>query len=789
MTALRHALRSLLRAPGVSIAAVATLALGVAFTTTMFSVVDSVVLKPLPFRDPERVVVLEDVHAKSGKRDEISAPNFADLRDRTKTLQSLALFLSETRTFVGSGLPERVNVARVSPSIFEVLGVGPQIGSGFAANENETVVLSHAFWRTKFDADPTIVGKAVRIDGIAYTIVGVFPEQFRFPDADIALWQPLVLRDYERDFRGKRMFYALGRLAPGATIDNAGAEMRAISGSLAQQYPDNRDWTTVVIPVHESVIGNARPLWMLLAAALLVLVLACANVANLLLARASATREEMETRAALGATRRDIIVHYLRDAVVLACAGTLLGIAFSAKMIDVIAAIRPANLPNWNDLTLDIRALAAAAAALFVATIVAGLVPAIAATRAVDIAGVRGRFGVGGERGRGARRILTSAQVALAVVLLVCAALLLRSILAVQNVAAGFETESRVAATLEVPETAYDRTREIAFFTQYLDRVRALPGVVSAGGVSSLPLHRSGVDYDAEVFVDGAHWEGRAPEADFRVATPEYFRTMGIPLMRGRELLPSDDANAARVAIVNEAFVRQMIGTRDPIGLGIRAYCDQCPRSVIVGVVRDTHHRGLDHPARPEMYFPFTQEPHGTLTIVAKTRGDSRAVAAALPRELVRLDPNLALANMATVEEIVSRSIDDRRFNAQLLGAFSACALLLAAIGLYGSLSFSIAQRKQEIAIRMALGAARGNLWRLVLIEAGRPVLFGALAGLAASAFAAASLRAMMFGVTPADPISYVAVVATFGAVVLVVALAGFIRVASTDVRALLADA
>jgi predicted permease len=528
---------------------------------------------------------------------------------------------------------------------------------------------------------------------------------------------------------------------------------------------------------------------MLMAAALLVLILACANVGNLVLARASASRDEMETRAALGATRRDIVLHYLRDAVLLALAGTLLGVAISARVIDVVAALRPASLPDWNDLALDVRALAAAAAALFIAAIVAGLVPAIAATRTIDRGGAHGRFGVGGERGRGVRRVLTAAQVALAVVLLVGAALLMRSILAVQNVATGFETESRFAATLELPDTVYDRPREIAFFTRYLDRVRALPGVVSAGGVSALPLHGSGVDYDTDVYVEGARTGDRAPEAAFRVATPDYFRTMGIPLVRGREILPSDDRQAARVAVVNEAFVRSFLGSRDPLGVGIRVYCEECERAVIVGVVRDTRHRGLDRPVTPEIYIPFTQEPHGTLTIVVATRGDSRGVAAAMPRELVRLDPDLALANMATVEDIVSRSIEERRFNARLLAAFSGCALLLAAIGLYGSLSFSIAQRRQEIAIRVALGAARANLWRLVLIEASRPVFFGALAGVGAAAIGATFLRAMLFGVTAADPLSYLVVMATFAAVVLVVALIGFIRVTATDVRALLADA
>jgi putative ABC transport system permease protein len=373
--------------------------------------------------------------------------------------------------------------------------------------------------------------------------------------------------------------------------------------------------------------------------------------------------------------------------------------------------------------------------------------------------------------------------------LLVSAVLLVRSMLAVQHVRTGFESHGRVAATLELPAATYDRRREVTLFSMYLDRVRALPGVVSAGGVTALPLHRAGVDYSVEAYTDGFTPGELDPEADFRLATPDYFRTMGIPLVAGRELLSSDDFRAPRVAIVNEAFVRAYASRREPIGLNVALYCATCDRVRIVGVVRDTKHRALDGPVRPEIYTPFTQMPHGELTFVVRTSTDPMLIAAAMRRELVRLDPDLALSSIATLDDIITRSIDDRRFNAFLLAAFSICALLLAAVGLYGSLNFSLDQRSREIAVRVALGATRRNVWRLVFAEAASPVAVGLVIGVFGAVAASVWLRAMVFGVTTSDPFTYGVVIATFGAVAVLVAAAGFRRVAFNDVTRLLADA
>jgi putative ABC transport system permease protein len=791
---IRQTLRSLSRAPGLSIAAIITLALGVAFTTTMFSVIDAVLLKPLPFAEPDRVVSISDVHVKSGEREQVSASNFRDIAEGTKSIEAAAMWIAQPVTVAGSGNAERVMSLRVSPSLFRAFGVSPLIGRGFrddeaVAGRGAVVVIGHGHWQSRFAGDPRVVGKTIRLDGVPNTIVGVLPPDFRFPDADVAIWQPLILKDFEQKFRGKRMFQAVGRLAPGATVAQANAETRAIASTLAKQFPDNRDWTTDVRPIAQSIAPNPKPLWLLFGAALLVLVLACANVANLLLARAAATRVDMEIRAALGATRIDIVRHYLREAAVLAIAGTTAGVLLAARMIDLVVAIRPEGLPTWNRLTLDVRAVVAAVAALIVVAVIAGVLPAFGASR--DVAGhaIRGRFGVAGERGGRLRRTLTAAQVALAVVLLISAVLLVRSMIALQNVDTGFDAHGRVAATLELPDALYDKTREVALFTSFLDRIRTLPGVVAAGGVTALPLNRAGVDYAVETYVDGFTPGEREPEADFRLATPDYFRTMGIAIASGRDLLLTDDARAPRVAIVNETFARTYAAGRDPVGLNVSLYCADCDRFRIVGVVRDTKHRGLDGPVRPELYIPFAQMPHGELTFVARTSGDPMLTAAAMRRELLRLDPDLALASIATLDDIVTRSTDDRRFNARLLAAFSLCALLLAAVGLYGSLSFSLGQRRQEIAVRVALGASRRNVWRLVLAEAAAPVAAGLAVGVGGAALATIWLRAMMFGVTAGDPLTYVVVVATFAAIVLVVATAGFRRVSTDDVSRLFSEA
>ncbi len=787
MSPILQTIRSLRRAPGVSIAAVLTLALGIAFTTTMFSVVDAVLLKPLPFRDPERVVSISDLHTRSGERNQVSASNFADLAERTKTLDAPSLWIAQPVAVASNGLPERVMSLRVEPSIFEVFGVTPVIGRAFREDDTRTpvIILTHAYWQRNFAGDLTVLGRSVIMDGISHTVIGVLPASFRYPHADVALWQPLVLKDYEQKYRSKRMFEGVARLAPGVTVAQAKAEVAAMAGVLAKQFRSNEGWTTDVRTARESVRRDPRPFWLLFGAALLVLILACANVGNLLLARASATRGEMEIRTALGATRVDVLRHYLREGMLLAIAGTVGGVLLAQRMIELVAAVSPVGLPTWNGLTLDVRALAVAAAGLVFATLVAAIVPALASVR--HGVGLR-VHGVAAEGGARLRRALTIAQVALAVVLLVSAVLLVRSLVAIENVNTGFDATGRVAATLEVPETIYDRPREIALFTTVLDRIRALPGVVSAGGVTALPLHRAGVDYAVETYVDGFTPGTVEPEADFRAATPDYFRTMGVSLTAGRELLASDGPRAAPVAVVNEAFVRAYAANRDPIGLSVRLYCPKCDAFRIVGVVRDTRHRSLDRPTTPEIYVPYTQVPHGELTIVTRTQADPMRMAAAMRQELARVDPNLALSDIATLDDIVLRSVDDRRFNAQLLAAFSACALLLAAVGLYGALSFSIGERRRELAVRVALGASRANVWRLVFTEAAIPVGVGLAAGFIGAALASLGLRALMFGVTPSDPVTYGVVVATFGAIVLIVAWAGFRRIGTDDVSRLLTE-
>ena len=794
MQHLRLVVRSLLKAPGFTAAAVATLALGVAFTTAMFAVVDGVLLRPLPFRDPERVVLLQDVNTRTQALDELSWQNFTDLRESAKSLDSAALWIMESHALADGDIPERVYALRVTPSLFRVFGIGALHGRSFREDEttqgrDDVIVLSHAFWQSRFAGDPKIVGHTVRVDGEPKTVIGVLPPEATFPRGDVAFWEPLVLRQYERDYRDKRMFRSIARLAPGVGIKSAAAEIRAISARLEKQYLDNRDWLTLVVPAREGVVPDQRPLLLLLAAALLVLILACANVANLLLARATATRADAAVRAALGARRFDLALHALREAAVLAAGGTILGIGLAAWIVNMVDKFRPATVPTWSRIVIDARVLAVSVGVLVAAALLAGLLPAVAASReAMQSFAARG--GVGARRGGMLRRVLTATQVALAVVLLVCALLLVRTVLALQAVDPGFRSENRVAATLFLPEFgAYrDDAREIGLFRRYLERLRATPGVVSAAGVTSLPLNPVGVHYGAEIFVDGFQSE-RAPEADYRLATPGFFATMGIPFVVGRDFRESDDARAARVAIVNEAFVKKFAGGRDPIGMNVRLFCpDDCPRYTIVGVVGDTRHDALDRPAAPQFFVPYTQEPHGELTIVAQVKGDPNLVKEVMRRELVLLDPNLALANIATVDEIVRRSIDSRRFNARLLAAFSACALLLSAIGLYGSLSFSLGQRRRDIAVRIALGAQHRNLWQLVLGEAATPVLAGVGLGLAASIAASHALEAMMFGVTPSDPVSYALVLLTFGAVVALVAIAGFRRAASADVRTLLSD-
>jgi putative ABC transport system permease protein len=790
--AIRITIRSLARTPGFTLAAMATLALGVAFTTAMFAVVDGVLLRPLPIPEPERVVMLRDVHTTTGEINELSLQNFEDLRRGVRSIESAAPWILESRSLADGDVPERVHSMRVSPSMFRVLGVSPAIGREFRDEEAQAggaVILTNDFWRSRFGASPSALGKVIRLDGQPATVVGVLPEGLRFPSGNAAIWEPLVPLSYEKEFRAKRMFNVLARLAPGAGMRSAAAEVDTVSRALAKQYPSpNRDWRTETIPARDGMVPDPRPLWLLLGAAGVVLLLACVNVANLLLARATAARDNAAVRAALGARRLDLALHALREAAVIAAGGTLAGVALGAWIVSLIEKFRPSILPSWTHIAIDVRVLAASVAVLAIATLLAGTAPAIAASRErLDFLHARGS--VGQRRSGLLRRLLTATQVALAVVLLVCAMLLVRTLAAVQNVDKGFRPERRLAATLFVPERGVYRgeTQQIALFTRYLERVRAIPGVLAAGGATSMPLNPVGISYSADVFIEGFVSE-RPMEAALRVATPDYFRAIGIPIVTGREFLDSDTATAPRVAVVNQAFVKAFAAGRNPIGLKTRVYCGDCDAYTIVGIAGNTRHDALDRPAPAEIFVPYTQNPHGALTVVAHVRGDADSVARAMRQELMRLDPDLALANIAAVEEIIDRSLDTRRFNARLLVAFSVSALLLAAIGLYGSLSFSLSQRRRDIAVRIALGAQSGNLWRLVFNEAASPVVTGIAAGIAASFVATASLKAMMFGVTTFDLVSYAAVLATFGAVVALVTVAGFRRTASTDVRALLSD-
>ena len=820
--AIRQTLRSLSRSPGLTIAAVATVALGAALTTAMFAVVDGVLLRPLPFSEPDRVVALRDVNVTSASRDALAAANAEDLMRASKTLGQAALWIVESAAFTGNGLPERVRGIRVSPSVFATLGVNPVIGRGFAGNalfasESDTIVLTHDYWQTRFGGAMNVIGRTIRLDGRPYTIAGVLPPELRYPRGDVSFWQPLVLRSYERTYREKRMFHAVARLAPGATIENANAEVRAISGTLAKQHPANRDWRTEAVAARADVVPDTRPIWLLLGASALVLLLACANVANLLLARASSLRAEATIRAALGATRFELALQGLREAAVLAVLGTAAGALISVWLVKLVVAFGAAIVPTWSQVAIDFRVLAACAALLALTTLLAGTAPAIAWSREADEA-PRARGGIGDLRGGHVRRVLTALQVALAVVLLIGALLLVRSMAAIEGVDPGFRSENRVAATLYLPDHPYgkDTIREIALFTQFLERVRTLPGVKSAGGVSSLPMNKAGVDYETEVFIDGYVSE-RPPEIDFRLASAGYFETIGVRIAAGRDFQTSDDARGARVAIVNEAFVRTFLkgggrpgrsdqasrpivdsagqdarrdagGTPAPLLRKVRIFCEQCDAFTIVGVVGDTRHDGLDQPVKPEIYVPYSQLPHGELTVVARVDGDPAAVVSAMRHELVRLDPNLALASIATLDEIVTRSLDARRFNARVLSAFSLCALLLAAIGLYGSLTFSIGQRQREIAVRIALGAQRWNVWRLVFSEAWKPVAGGIIAGAVASAAASRVLRTMIVGVAAFDPVSYALVFGSLVLVAVVVATAGFRHAAGADIQQLLTD-
>jgi predicted permease len=773
----RYALRTLARSPGFTLAAAATLAVGIGANAAIFSLVRGVLLRPLPFPEPERLVSLWEANdAKGYSRMVASPPNYLDWKAESRSYESMGAFTETTLVVADRGEAERLDGAAVTFGFFETLGVRPLHGRLFRESETSAghpavVVLGHGVWQRRFGGDPGIVGRTVRLDGEPYEVVGVMPASFRFPEETPDFWIPLSFPPDVASQRGAHYLDVVARRKPGVTVAAARAEIRAIADRLRRAYPrTNSDYTAGATPLDESLVGAVAPaMRMLLGAVALVTLVACANVANLLLVRGTRRRAEIAIRSALGAGSRRIARQLLTESAVLAVAGAAAGLALAAASLDGIVALAPASVPRLSEVRLDAGVLAFTAAWTLASVAIFGLAPALAALRPGPMSALRG-FGAdaGGSRRRvSGRQILVVGQVALALVLSAGAGLLLRSLGRLSSVDPGFRTERALSYSLTLPQSRYpDEAARGAFLERLLGRMRSLPGVRSAGAVFGLPL--TGMSFSSSFRPSGSPPDDKEPSAQLRVASRGYFETMGIPVVAGRGFTPEDRRGAPIAILVSRTAARKFFPSGDAIGRRLRFGARMTETRIegeIVGVVGDVRDAELGAGPTPEFYGSLEQAPTDEFHVVL--RGDvppDRLIASARSA-VAGLDPELAATDASTLDQVVRRSVARPRFMVQLLLVFASMALLLCAIGIYGVTAYAVTQRTREIGIRMALGADRAAVRALVLREGLRLALAGVGLGLAGAFALTRLLRGFLFEIGPGDPMTHAAVSLLLGGV------------------------
>jgi putative ABC transport system permease protein len=767
---LAYALRRLSRSPVFTLVAVATLALGIGANTAIFSVINGVLLQPLPFPEPERLVLVSQVW--KGKPTVVSPQNFLDLQAQAGSFASMAAYDNGGVILTGGGTPTRLEGAQVSASFFDLLRVAPALGRGFLDGENDparskVVVLGHRLWSERFGADPSILGRTIQLDRTPFEVVGIAPAGFSYPES-AQLWTPL---EYDEVFRhrsrGAWYLTAIGRLKDGVPVEQAGREAALVGARLAQQYPDaNEGVGATVGSLHESMVGKARPaLLVLLGAVGFVLLIACVNVANLLLARVAAREPELALRSALGASRSRLLRQLMTESVLLSVIGGAAGILLASLSLGSLLALQPADMPRLDEIRLDRTVLAFATVLSLVTGLLFGSVPALHMARRATAQSLReGARSLIGGHGGPLRAGLVVGQVALAMVLLAGAGLLGRSFMRLRHVEPGFDPRSALTFRIALPESAYpEEPARAAFVSELLARLAAVPGVRQVGAVMGLPL--GGTRFNLSFEVDGrpALTPAQQPSMEVRVATPQYFGTMGIPVKRGRGFLPTDVAGSLPVAVITEAAAARYFPGEDPLGqritLGWRRP-DGKPRAggVVVGIVGDVREHGLamDYPA--EIYVPYAQLPVTAMDLVMRTSVAPESLLPSVQAVLHGLDPEMPAARPRTLEAIVSRSLGEPRFYVTLLGAFAFTALALAALGIFGVMSYLVVQRSREIGIRIALGALPRDILRGTLREALLLAGAGVVLGLAGALGLSRTLRSLLFELSPNDPATLLAV-------------------------------
>ena len=781
---LRYAFRMLRRQPGFTAVAVLTLALGIGATTAVFTIVNALLLRPLPFADPDRLLLL--LNGRNGRISTSYSPaNYRDVTSGGGVFSGAAAFDVSSMNLTGQGDPQRVRGATVTGAFFSVLGVTPRVGrtlqNADVDSARQVIVLSERMWRGQFGGRTGVIGTVVRLDGKPFEIVGVAPPELTFPD-NPDFWRPLVFTPHQvsDSQRGANWINVIARLRPDVTLAQANSAMGLVADRLAGEFPrTNAGKMMSATPLHERMVHPIRPaLLVLLGAVSLVLLIACVNVANLLLARAYARTREVAVRAAMGAGRIRLVLQFLIESLVLGVFGAAGGLAVAWSGTRALVALAPPGISRFASIGIDLRVLAFAAAIAITTSVLFGLVPAVAVTggRFASAIGSAGRGSVGSS-GTRVRKALVMCEMALAVVLLVGAGLLMRSYQRLSGVDPGFSADRVLTFHLSLPEEKYASGASVAeFMTTYVQRLAGSPGVENEAAVFGLPLD-SDFSASSSFTRRGEADSANAPTAGIRVVTPGYFGTLKVPLRAGRTFTEHDDATGAEVVVINEECARRYWPNENPIGqdvhLGVRLVGGvRSGQKTIVGIVGDVKYGGLDLTAPPEIYMPYAQHPVDGLTIAVRTKGETMAIAPTARAELAALDRELPLADVHTMADLVGQSIAGRRFTMMLLAAFAAVAVLLAAIGVYGVLAYVVSQRTQEIGVRLAVGAAPADVVRLFVREGAILAIAGLVAGLGGAVAAARALTTLLFGVTSTDPITFASVA---GALTLVALLASYI--------------
>lgn len=767
---IRYGLRMLFKRPAFTFVAALTLALGIGANTALFTLIDAVLLQPLSFQEPDQLIRLRGTDERDGRTSRpVSIPDFVDWRAQNQSFEALAAFDRWEPSMTGAGTPSRLSAVRISPDFFSILRVQPLLGRDFLPEEeiegrHTAVILQHAFWRNNFGGDPGIIGRTVALNRTPYTIVGVMPPDFNA--ADIAgtdgpapeIWVPLALRaNAGRSARSTDG--VIGRLKPGVSLAQAQAEMSTIADRLSQQYVrTNAGAGIYLIPLFDQIVGDARgPLLILFIAVGFVLMIACANVANLVLARATTRSREIALRTALGAGRKRIVRQLLTESLLLSLLGGVAGLVLAIWTTDTLVAMSDGAIPRLQNLSLNGYILGFTALVVVVTGLLFGIVPALQWSR-IDTNhvlkdGSRGTTSQGGGR---LRSMLATGEIALSLVLLIGAGLLIKSFMQLSSVDAGFDTDRLLTANIYIPMSAYpEDQQQIAFYERVLERVGTQPGVQSAGLVSVIPLSSN---YDRT----GIHVEGRpAPEpgaslsADRYVVSNDYFATMGIPLVKARLFSDRDNMDAPLAVVINETMANRLFPDEDPIGRRIRLGPPTAPYRSIVGVVGDVRQYGLDTDHTMQIYLPHQQYAWPWMSLVVRTESDPAAMLGTIRNQVLSVDPEQPVFGAATMDQIMARSTAERRFSLTLLGVFAALALILASIGIYGVMAYMVSQRTYEIGIRMAIGAQMRDVIAMIIGSGLKMVLTGVGIGLVGALLVTRVLSNLLYGISSTDPATF----------------------------------